>query len=65
MINLLVMSNLKMSEEELHRYAESLSMRTQSLLPEEFVEKIKRGERVVVQYPDGAITSYELVVEVN
>lgn len=65
MINLLVMSNIKMSEDDLYRYAESLSNRTHGLLPSEFIEKIKKGERVVVQYPDGTITSYELIVEAN
>lgn len=65
MIKLLVTSTLIMSEEDLWWYAARNSERAKNLKPEEFIRKIKSGERIVVKFPDETITSYELIEQKN
>ena len=62
-MKLLVCSILKMDEADLRWYAERNPERAKDLPPAEFVEKIKNGERIVIEYEDGTITSYELIAE--
>lgn len=63
MIKLLVMSTLNMTEEDLVAYAARIPERAKDLQPEKFIEDIKAGRRVVIEYPDKTITSYELIVD--
>lgn len=60
-MKLLVCSTLNMDEADLRWYAERNAERAKDLPPTEFVEKIKNGERIVIEYQDGTITSYELI----
>jgi hypothetical protein len=52
-----------MDEADLRWYAERNAERAKDLPPAEFVEKIKNGERIVIEYKDGTISSYELIAE--
>lgn len=63
MIKLLVISTLNMTEEELEAYASHMPERAKDIKPEKFIEDIKLGKRIVVEYPDKTITSYELIVD--
>lgn len=62
-MKLLVCSTLNMDEADLRWYAKINAERAKDLPPAEFVEKIKNGERIVIEYPDGTITSYELIAD--
>lgn len=62
-MKLLVCSTLNMDEADLRWYAERNAERAKDLPPAEFVEKIKKGERIVIEYKDGTITSYEQIAE--
>lgn len=63
MIKLLVMSTLNMTEQEFEWYAGRVKDRAENLDPKKFIEQIKSGQRVVIEYPDKTITSYELIVD--
>lgn len=63
MMKLLVTSTVIMDERELQEYAERNSERVKLLSPEKFIEQLKNGHRVIVQYPDGTTTSYEIVAD--
>lgn len=52
-----------MTEEDLVAYAARIPERAKDLQPEKFIEDIKSGRRVVIEYPDKTITSYELIVD--
>lgn len=62
-MKLLVTSTLIMDERELQEYAERNSEGVKLLSPEKFIEQLKNGLRVIVQYPDGTTTSYEIVAD--
>ena len=63
MIKLLVMSTLNMTEEDLEEYAARIPERAKDLKPEKFIEDIKAGRRVIIEYPDKTVTSYELIAD--
>lgn len=62
-MKLLVCSTLNMDDADFRYYAERNAERCKNLPPEEFIEKIKNGERVIIKYPDGTTTSYEMVAD--
>lgn len=60
-VRLLVMSTLIMDEVELRDYAYRNSERAKDLSPDEFLDKLYAGKRVCVKFPDGTITTYEVI----
>lgn len=62
-MKLIVTSTLTMDESDLRWYAERNAQRVEQLSSEEFIEKIKAGERVIVKFPDGTFTSYEMIAD--
>ena len=64
-MKIFVQSVIELTEQQLLDYAEGVSDRTENLSPLEFVNKIKQGEKIIVEFPDKTITAYELVIESN
>lgn len=61
MVKLLVVSTLKMSESDLKWYASRIPERAKDISPEKFIEDLKKGNRVCIEYPDGTTTTYEIM----
>lgn len=62
-VKLLVMSTLEMEKDELRWYAHRVSQRADGLTETEFLDKVYKGERICVKFPDGTVTTYELIEE--
>lgn len=62
-MKLYVCSTLKMDDADLRWYAERNAKLAEDLPPTEFVDKIKNGEKIVIQFPDGTTTSYEMIAD--
>ena len=62
-VKLLVMSTLEMERDELRWYAHRVSQRADGLSETEFLDKVYNGERVCIKFPDGTVTTYELIEE--
>lgn len=62
-MKLYVCSTLEMDDADLRWYAERNAERAKDLPPTEFVDKIKNGEKIVIQFPDGTTTSYEMIAD--
>lgn len=62
-MKLLVQSTLTITYKELLDYAERVSERIEGIKPAEFVDKIQNGGKICVKYPDGTITTYEMIIE--
>jgi hypothetical protein len=63
MIKLLVVSTIKMSESDLRLYASRIPERAKDIKPEKFVEDLKNGRRICIEYPDGTVTAYEIMAD--
>lgn len=61
MIKLLVVSTLNMSESDLKWYASKVPERAEDITPEKFIEDLKKGCKVCINYPDGTFTTYEIM----
>lgn len=62
-IKLLVISTLKMDKVDLRYYAKCCCSRTEDMEVDEFLDKIYNGERMCVEFPDGTVTTYEIIKE--
>lgn len=62
-VKLLVISTLEMEKDELRWYAHRVSQRTDGLTEAEFLDKVYKGERVCIKFPDETVTTYELIEE--
>lgn len=62
-IKLYVTSVIKMTMAELRDYAERVASRAEDLEADEFIDKIKKGDRICMSYPDETFTSYEIIKE--
>ena len=62
-VKLFVMSTLEMDKADLRYYAHRVSQRAEGLSENEFLNKIYKGERVCIKFPDETVTTYELIEE--
>lgn len=62
-VKLLVMSTLEMDKADLRYYAHRVAQRAEGLSENEFLDKVYKGERVCIKFPDETVTTYELIEE--
>lgn len=62
-MKLYVTSVIKMDKPELREYAARVADRAEGLDVDEFLDKIYKGERICIRYPDDTVTTYEQVKE--
>ena len=62
-MKLFVQSTINIDEDELLKYAEMVSETALGMKPKDFVEQVKRGYKVCVEFPDKTVSTYEIIVE--